>query len=133
MSRLVKLIHESIHFLNIFTAAFGNPLPTAAVYHVLALSSGVMELIMASIPLKESSLISKSFNFLPMPGYHVRQVLHVVIGHEHTQAGWAQGEALILQNLTDFKLADDDFDPICLLGKYREFIKEDIEEAYKKL
>lgn len=36
---------------------------------------------------------------------------------------------LILKNLSDFKLADDDFDPICLRGNYWEFIKEDIVEA----
>jgi hypothetical protein len=34
---------------------------------------------------------------------------------------------LILQNFTDFTEADDDFDPICLLDKYWEFIKDDIE------
>ncbi|MEM0517232.1 nucleotidyl transferase AbiEii/AbiGii toxin family protein [Aequorivita flava] len=33
---------------------------------------------------------------------------------------------LILQNFIDFSQADDDFDPICLLGKYWEFIKDDI-------
>ena len=41
---------------------------------------------------------------------------------------------LILQNFVDFSLADEDFDPICLRGKYWEFIKEDIEDviaAYK--
>jgi len=36
---------------------------------------------------------------------------------------------LILHNLTNFKRADEDFDPICLKGKYWEFIKEDIKEA----
>ncbi|MFH6604474.1 nucleotidyl transferase AbiEii/AbiGii toxin family protein [Maribacter algicola] len=36
---------------------------------------------------------------------------------------------LILENLTNFERADEDFDPICLRGKYWEFIKEDIEEA----
>lgn len=39
---------------------------------------------------------------------------------------------LILRNFTDFTSADDDFDPICLQGKYWEFIKEDIEEAVNK-
>ena len=39
---------------------------------------------------------------------------------------------LILKNFTDFNLADEDFDPICLKGKYWEFIKEDIEEAVVK-
>lgn len=35
---------------------------------------------------------------------------------------------LILENLTNFSLADEEFDPICLRGKYWEFIKEDFEE-----
>lgn len=39
---------------------------------------------------------------------------------------------LILKNFIDFTSADDDFDPICLQGKYWEFIKEDIEEAVTK-
>ena len=39
---------------------------------------------------------------------------------------------LILKNFTDFSFADEDFDPICLKGKYWEFIKEDIEEAVSK-
>jgi hypothetical protein len=39
---------------------------------------------------------------------------------------------LILKNFTDFSLADEDFDPICLKGKYWEFIKEDIENAVEK-
>lgn len=38
-------------------------------------------------------------------------------------------EKLILQNLTDFTIAEDDFTPICLLGKHWEFIKEDFVEA----
>lgn len=36
--------------------------------------------------------------------------------------------ALILQNLTHFDISNDDFDPICLRGKYWEFIREDITE-----
>ncbi|WP_245893157.1 nucleotidyl transferase AbiEii/AbiGii toxin family protein [Parapedobacter indicus] len=39
---------------------------------------------------------------------------------------------LILKNFTDFELADDEFDPVCLRGKYWEFIKEDIVEAVEK-
>jgi hypothetical protein len=39
---------------------------------------------------------------------------------------------LIINNLTDFSYADDDFNPICLHGKYWEFIKEDIEDAVSK-
>lgn len=36
---------------------------------------------------------------------------------------------LILRNFIDFNKADVDFEPICLRGKYWEFIKEDIEDA----
>ncbi len=32
----------------------------------------------------------------------------------------------LLANFSDFTQADDDFDPICLKGKYWEFVKEDI-------
>lgn len=35
----------------------------------------------------------------------------------------------IIQNFTNFSTADDDLDPVCLRGKYWEFIKEDIEIA----
>ncbi|XCF04798.1 nucleotidyl transferase AbiEii/AbiGii toxin family protein [Tamlana crocina] len=35
---------------------------------------------------------------------------------------------LILKNFVEFKPADDDFDPICFLGKHWEFIKDDISE-----
>lgn len=42
---------------------------------------------------------------------------------------YSHDRALLLNKLSDFSLADDDFAPICLKGKYWEFIKEDIEEA----
>src|SRR5690606_17255186 len=45
---------------------------------------------------------------------------------------YTHDEKLILKNLTDFELADDEFDPVCLRGKYWEFIKEDIVEAVER-
>lgn len=39
---------------------------------------------------------------------------------------------LILKNFSDFSKADEDFDPICLRGKYWQFIKEDIQEEILK-
>jgi predicted nucleotidyltransferase component of viral defense system len=39
---------------------------------------------------------------------------------------YSHNRSLILKNLSHFSEADDDFDPICLRGKYWEFIKEDI-------
>lgn len=40
---------------------------------------------------------------------------------------YTHDEKLLIQNMTNF--AADDFNPICLRGKYWEFIKEDIEEV----
>src|SRR5690606_17949517 len=42
---------------------------------------------------------------------------------------YTHDKGLIIKNFTDFELADDEFDPVCLRGKYWEFIKEDIVEA----
>ncbi|GGG96725.1 hypothetical protein GCM10007415_34970 [Parapedobacter pyrenivorans] len=42
---------------------------------------------------------------------------------------YTHDKELILKNFTNFELAEDEFDPICLRGKYWEFIKEDIVEA----
>lgn len=44
---------------------------------------------------------------------------------------YAHDEALIRQNFTDFSKADEDFDPICLKGKYWELIKLDIVQAIR--
>jgi len=38
-------------------------------------------------------------------------------------------EAQIRRNLLDFAKADEEYEPICLRGKYWEFIKEDFEEV----
>lgn len=42
---------------------------------------------------------------------------------------YGHDKKLILKNFINFNRADEDFDPICLRGKYWEFIKEDIKEA----
>lgn len=42
---------------------------------------------------------------------------------------YAHDRNLLLKNLTDFASAEEDFDPICLKGKYWQFVKEDIQEA----
>ena len=39
----------------------------------------------------------------------------------------------ITNKLVDFELADSDFDPICLKGKYWELIKLDIEESLEQI
>lgn len=45
---------------------------------------------------------------------------------------YTHDKELILNNFTNFELADDEFDPVCLRGKYWVFIKEDIVEAVEK-
>jgi len=42
---------------------------------------------------------------------------------------YTHDKRVILKNLTDFTFAENDFNPICLLGKHWVFIKEDIIEA----
>ena len=61
--------------------------------------------------------------------YKLEQMLQL---HEKRYP-YNQGKELILQNFTDFTGADDDFNPICLLGKYWEFIKDDIENIVRNL
>jgi len=46
---------------------------------------------------------------------------------------YTHNKDLIIQNFTNFDLADDDFNPICYKGKYWEFIKEDFEEKIKNI
>ncbi len=41
-------------------------------------------------------------------------------------------EDLILENLTNFETADDDFEPVCLRGKHWEFIKLDFLDVVKR-
>jgi hypothetical protein len=56
--------------------------------------------------------------------YGVGEMLHL---HERRYP-YSHDRNLILKNFTNFERANDDFDPICLRGKYWEFIKEDIKE-----
>ncbi|GAO27656.1 nucleotidyl transferase AbiEii/AbiGii toxin family protein [Geofilum rubicundum] len=44
---------------------------------------------------------------------------------------YTHDEELIFNNLINFEIADVDFEPICLRGKYWEFVKEDIIDAVK--
>ena len=54
--------------------------------------------------------------------YAIEQMLEL---HEQRYP-FTHDKELIIHNFTDFSQADNDFDPICLLGKYWEFIKDDI-------
>jgi hypothetical protein len=42
---------------------------------------------------------------------------------------YAHDQAIIRKNFTDFEIADNDFEPVCLQGKYWELIKLDFMEA----
>ena len=55
-----------------------------------------------------------------------------MIGLHLKRYEYAHDQALLIKNLTNFSLANNDFDPICLKGKYWEFIREDLEDAVKE-
>lgn len=57
--------------------------------------------------------------------------LSIMLSLHQERYPYTHDEELILKNLSNFELSDDDFDPICLRGKYWEFIKEDIVDAVK--
>lgn len=59
-----------------------------------------------------------------LDSYSIDQMLKL---HEQRYP-YSHDRDMILQNFTDFTSADEDFDPVCLKGKYWQFIKEDIEE-----
>lgn len=59
-----------------------------------------------------------------LDSYSISQMIQL---HEKRYP-YNHNEELITKNFTLFDQADDDFDPICLKGKYWEFIKEDFEE-----
>ena len=62
-----------------------------------------------------------------LPKYSIEKMLHL---HE-MRYEYGHDRKLILQNLTDFSIAENDLEPMCLRGKYWEFIKEDMEDAVK--
>lgn len=59
--------------------------------------------------------------------YSLEQMLHF----QEKRYPYNHDKELILQNFIDFTEANVDFDPICLLGKYWEFIKDDIENIVR--
>jgi len=64
-----------------------------------------------------------------MPKYSISEMINL-----HKQRSeYTHDEETILINFTDFTAADEDFDPLCLRGKYWEFIKEDFQSAIDKI
>lgn len=64
-----------------------------------------------------------------IPKYSIHQMLEF---HEKRYP-YAHDKKEIIRNLTHFENADDDLNPICMKGKYWEFIKEDFQEMVSKL
>jgi hypothetical protein len=62
-----------------------------------------------------------------LDSYNIMQMIDL---HEQRYP-YTHNKDLIIQNFTNFDLADDDFNPICYKGKYWEFIKEDFEVLLK--
>tara|TARA_R110002167_G_scaffold190051_2_gene392302 strand:- start:5178 stop:5834 length:657 start_codon:yes stop_codon:yes gene_type:complete len=52
-----------------------------------------------------------------------------MLGLHERRYPYSHDRKLIIEKFINFKRADEDFDPICLRGKYWEFIKEDITET----
>ena len=63
--------------------------------------------------------------------YKLALLFLIFIGFTNTSAQEKPADSLVSVR-TDFSLADEEFNPICLQGKHWEFIKEDIEEAVSK-
>lgn len=64
-----------------------------------------------------------------LDSYSIMQMIDL---HEQRYP-YTHNKDLIIQNFTNFDLADDEFNPICYKGKYWEFIKEDFEEKIKNI
>lgn len=64
-----------------------------------------------------------------LPQYEIQKMLDL---HEKRYP-YNHNRELILEKFLDFTGADHDFDPICLHGKYWEFVKDDIEKAIYKI
>lgn len=63
-----------------------------------------------------------------LPNYSIKKMLELHL----ERYPYSHDRELILNNFTNFSIADDDFTPICLHGKHWEFIKDDFEEAILK-
>ena len=64
-----------------------------------------------------------------LPKYSIQQMIAL---HEKRYP-YSHDKDTIIKNLTQFEYADDDLNPICLKGKYWEFIKDDFQELISSL
>jgi hypothetical protein len=64
-----------------------------------------------------------------LPKYSVQQMINL---HERRYP-YSHDKATIIKNLINFDYADNDLNPICLKGKYWEFIKDDFQEIISEL
>ena len=64
-----------------------------------------------------------------LPKYGIIEMIKL---HENRYP-YSHNKELIIKNLTLFDYADEDLNPICLKGKYWEFIKDDFQEMIANL
>lgn len=60
-----------------------------------------------------------------LPRYSIKEMISL----HQARYEWTHEPEVIRHNFTDFIEADGDLDPICLRGKYWEFVKADIKDA----
>ncbi|MEN9997082.1 MAG: hypothetical protein RI922_72, partial [Bacteroidota bacterium] len=64
-----------------------------------------------------------------LPKYSIQKMIAL---HEQRYP-YSHDKNTLIKNLTQFEYADDDLNPICLKGKYWEFIKDDFQEIISAL
>ena len=64
-----------------------------------------------------------------LPKYSIQKMIAL---HEQRYP-YSHDKNTLIKNLTQFEYADDDLNPICLKGKYWEFIKDDFQEMVSVL
>ncbi len=62
-----------------------------------------------------------------------RYSIHEMIELHALRYPYSHDRTLILHNFSNFQFADEDLNPICLRGKYWEFIKDDFQVMISKL
>jgi hypothetical protein len=115
--------HDTVKLDLFYTDSFIQPALQIDLYRLAT----VEEIIAMKIDIVQRKARKKDFWDIHelLSGHTVAQMIAL---HEQRYS-YNHNESLIQTNLTDFSRADDDFDPICLRGKYWELIKLDIVEA----
>lgn len=106
-----------------YTEAFIQPALIAASLRLAT----VEEIIAMKIDIVQRSARKKDFwDLHELLGQYTPAQM---IALHKTKYPYNHDEELIRTNFTNFTIADDDFDPVCLKGKYWELIKYDLVQA----